>query len=296
MLHRITIPRGSLAFVLPLSPLVLTRACIRRRSVSVRVSTQGNNNAFSCKPAYDIYHQRCQASYNKPHDIGILRGDGLYRGIVTRSGAKREDTGFRSYSIHRCVASNGNPECDPWTARAIGMVWRLLVLLDLFVCPICDSSFTCAEGVNYHFPGCVEKYGNPQGHSWSDHPSCSSKTAAKEGPASKKRRTETPSIPSDSNEVARVQTPSLPNILPTEPRVTRSRQAQMTAGIQVTSQQGALLIRPRASQTESKAQPKMKVVAVKSTKTSRKFPKASVARPKLAKAGRGRRQFRIDTD
>ena len=170
MLHRITIPRGSLAFVLPLSPLVLTRACIRRRSVSVRVSTQGNNNAFSCKPAYDIYHQRCQASYNKPHDIGILREDGLCLGIVTRSGAKREDTGFRSYSIHHCVASNGNPECDPWTARAIGMVWRLIVLLDFFFCPICDSSFTCAEGVNYHFLGCVEKYGNPQGRSWSDHP------------------------------------------------------------------------------------------------------------------------------
>ena len=153
-----------------------------------------------------------------------------------------------------------------------------------FFCPICDSSFTRSEGVNYHFPGCVEKYGNPQGYSWSDHPSCSSKKVAKEGPASKKRRTENSSISNSSKEVAQVQAPSLPKILFTEPRITRSRQA--------TSQQGALL--PRASQTESKAQPKMKVVAVKSTKTSRKFTQAPAAGPKLVKTGRRRRQFCVD--
>ena len=163
-----------------------------------------------------------------------------------------------------------------------------------FFCPICDSSFTRSEGVNYHFPGCVEKYGNPQGYSWSDHPSCSSKKVAKEGPASKKRRTENPSIPNSSKEVAQAQALSLSNTLTIEPRLTRSRQAQLTTETQAVSQQSVMLTRPRASQPKSRAQPKTKVVMVKSVKTSQKTPKPSTARPKPAKTGRRRRQFCVD--
>ena len=59
-----------------------------------------------------------------------------------------------------------------------------------FVCPICEPRFTRKEGVNYHFPSCVEKYGNPEGKSWNEHPSCSGKDEANEAPASKKRRLE----------------------------------------------------------------------------------------------------------
>ena len=43
-----------------------------------------------------------------------------------------------------------------------------------FFCIICGSSFTRVEGVNYHFPGCVRRFGNPDANSWYDHPSCSS--------------------------------------------------------------------------------------------------------------------------
>lgn len=44
-----------------------------------------------------------------------------------------------------------------------------------YLCIICGSRFTRAESVNYHFPACVEKYGNPQGNHWNDHPSCASR-------------------------------------------------------------------------------------------------------------------------
>ena len=44
-----------------------------------------------------------------------------------------------------------------------------------FQCIICGSRFTRAEGVNYHFPGCVARYGNPEARRWDDHPSCASK-------------------------------------------------------------------------------------------------------------------------
>ena len=70
----------------------------------------------------------------------------------------------------------------------------------------------------------------------------------------------------------------------------------MTAGTQAVSQQGVVLTRPRASQPNSRAQPKTKVVMVKSVKTSWMASKPFAARPKPAKAERGRNHFRIDTD
>ena len=48
-------------------------------------------------------------------------------------------------------------------------------------CIICGSRFTRVEGVNYHFPKCVERYGNPQGNNWNDHPSCAGKKSRKGG-------------------------------------------------------------------------------------------------------------------
>ena len=40
-----------------------------------------------------------------------------------------------------------------------------------FHCPRCDSQFTRSKGVNYHFEGCIAKYGNPGSLRWNDHPS-----------------------------------------------------------------------------------------------------------------------------
>lgn len=40
-----------------------------------------------------------------------------------------------------------------------------------FHCPRCDSQFTRWYTVNYHFEGCIYKYGNPKGLRWNDHPS-----------------------------------------------------------------------------------------------------------------------------
>lgn len=40
-----------------------------------------------------------------------------------------------------------------------------------FHCPRCDSQFTTSPAVNYHFEGCVTKYGNPKSLKWSDHSS-----------------------------------------------------------------------------------------------------------------------------
>lgn len=44
-----------------------------------------------------------------------------------------------------------------------------------YYCLICRSRFTRAQGVNFHFARCVEKYGNPDGHRWNDDPSCKRK-------------------------------------------------------------------------------------------------------------------------
>ena len=40
-----------------------------------------------------------------------------------------------------------------------------------FHCPRCDSQFTRSNTVNYHFEGCIAKYGNPGSLRWNDHPS-----------------------------------------------------------------------------------------------------------------------------
>ena len=40
-----------------------------------------------------------------------------------------------------------------------------------FHCPRCGSQFTTSKGVNYHFEGCIAKYGNPGSLRWNDHPS-----------------------------------------------------------------------------------------------------------------------------
>ena len=40
-----------------------------------------------------------------------------------------------------------------------------------FYCPICGQGLTQWQSVKTHFPFCANKYGNPNGHSWYDHPS-----------------------------------------------------------------------------------------------------------------------------
>ena len=40
-----------------------------------------------------------------------------------------------------------------------------------FHSPRCGSQFTTANAVNYHFEGCIVKYGNPGSLRWNDHPS-----------------------------------------------------------------------------------------------------------------------------
>ena len=82
-----------------------------------------------------------------------------------------------------------------------------------FVCPICESRFTRKEGVNYHFPSCVEKYGNPEGKRWNEHPSCSGKDEANKAPASKKRRVEI--VTSSSSVRPQPQALPRPTIVPT---------------------------------------------------------------------------------
>lgn len=58
-----------------------------------------------------------------------------------------------------------------------------------FICIICDSRFSRRVGVNYHFPGCVRKYGNPLGNSWDDHGSCKDPKDLDEAPANYDPRT-----------------------------------------------------------------------------------------------------------
>ena len=151
------------------------------------------------------------ATSSKPHDIGILRMDD--RG---KRWKREEDRGFKSHSIQQDRASVLDASSD--TQFSLRRLHPLdadeqerdeqLAYMELdgsepekakrsggdFVCPICESQFTRKEGVNYHFPSCVEKYGNPLGKSWNEHPSCSGKDEAKKAPASKEdKRTSTTS-------------------------------------------------------------------------------------------------------
>ena len=164
-----------------------------------------------------------------------------------------------------------------------------------FVCPICESRFTRKEGVNYHFPSCVEKYGNPEGKNWSDHPSCSGKDEAKTAPVSKKQAiklvTSGPSV--------RAHPQPLPRLIlaPTGTRNLRSRQAAMTTQKQSPPSQALIPTRLQTTRSTStlKAQTETKVATSKtSTKkasgAARKTPKAG---PKSGRAGH-RRKFQID--
>ena len=40
-----------------------------------------------------------------------------------------------------------------------------------FHCPRCDSQYSRPSQVNYHFEGCIARYGNPRSLRWNDHPS-----------------------------------------------------------------------------------------------------------------------------
>ncbi len=125
-----------------------------------------------------------------------------------------------------------------------------------FICPICGSNFTRAAGVNYHFAGCVEKYGNPDRCSWDDHPSCKPKTTSKnllvvgpsshgESSASGNRVAKKPSNQSGGNETVRTRPVSQPSALLTGQRATRSRQQYP----------GDFPSGPSAAQAQPRAQP-----------------------------------------
>lgn len=58
-----------------------------------------------------------------------------------------------------------------------------------FYCIVCDSRFVRRVNVNYHFPGCVRKYGNPLGNSWNDHGSCQDQKELDEAPVNYDPRT-----------------------------------------------------------------------------------------------------------
>lgn len=108
-----------------------------------------------------------------------------------------------------------------------------------YFCIICDSSFTRREGVNYHFPSCVEKHGNPEGHRWNDHASCSTGTTTEEAPAAEKRRITinvSSAKPSGTQRVAQPRAPPSSDSVAQVPRVTRSRQIQTNAQHQTSSQ------------------------------------------------------------
>ena len=141
-----------------------------------------------------------------------------------------------------------------------------------FFCIICGSNFTRAEGVNYHFRGCVEVYGNPQGNRWNDHPSCASRktrrkpTAASDNPPEKKRRSEPSAGPSaveprNQKPTTRAAPVAETSAQTTEHRVTRSEALRSRLS------QGKINI-------ETSSVPKSKA-----TKPSTSQPKRSQAKP-----------------
>ena len=164
-----------------------------------------------------------------------------------------------------------------------------------FECPICESKFTRKEGVNYHFPSCVEKHGNPEGKRWNEHPSCSGKDEAKKAPASKKQTIEI--VTSRPSAHARPQALPRPIIAPTGTRKPRTRQLAMTTQKQSPSSQAVIPTRPQTTRSKPtlKAQTETQVATSKtSTKkasgAAKKTPKAG---PKSGRAG-PRRKFQID--
>ena len=132
-----------------------------------------------------------------------------------------------------------------------------------FCCIICGSNFTRVAGVNYHFPGCVERYGNPDSRRWNDHPSCTAKTTPRyrlvvrpnphggssaSAPSSSKQ--------SGGNDTVRKRPASRPSALPKGPRATWSRQQHdATAYAPPAVYPGDFPTGPSAAQAQPLAQP-----------------------------------------
>ena len=148
--------------------------------------------------------------------------------------------------------------------------------------------------MNYHFPSCVEKYGNPKGKRWSDHPSCSGKKEANKASTSKKQTieiaTSPPSVRPGPQAVPR------PINVSTGARKLRSSQAEMTAQTQSPSLQ-VVPTQPPTTRSKStlKAQGKTQVATSKTStkKASGTAKKTRKAAPKSGGAG-PRRKFQID--
>ena len=86
---------------------------------------------------------------------------------VSKTTQKRyEESGQNGYTI-ACGAVS--PELAPPVKKYNAKGGR-------FYCPRCGSNFTRAKSVKDHFPGCVSKYGNPQGLCYTDHESMSSES------------------------------------------------------------------------------------------------------------------------
>ena len=117
-----------------------------------------------------------------------------------------------------------------------------------FICIICGSNFTRAEGVNFHFERCVERFGNPAGNSWNDHPSCASRR-------NRIRLTTTPTANATTDLTSKEQPPISKKQRATSPRagpssVAPSRRTPMTRRV-LTRQQGALPISSRMTRSEA---------------------------------------------
>ena len=166
------------------------------------------------------------------------------------------------------------------------------------VCVICGSSFTRVEGVNYHFVSCVEKYGNPQGNKWNDHPSCSEGKIRKHIPAvdtsthvrpsaSKKRCIKSLSSGrasdtlSSDDEIARTQSVPQPTALPTRSRATPFKSTQGTSKTQPDS--GNRIAKTSFTSTKKAPDP-----------ASKPAPKPFTARRKQTPAKASRKQLKLN--
>ena len=170
-----------------------------------------------------------------------------------------------------------------------------------FVCIICRSKFTRAEGVNYHFPRCVEVHGNPLGNRWNDHPSCASRKT-RERPAAAGGNPRIPTLPPSARKRLRLSKPaSVPSVVDprnqkktvraapvakaraqaTEQRVTRSKALRPrpdlgTVNIETPSVQKSKATKPSTSQS-STSQPSTSQPSTSQPSTSQ--PKRSQAKP-----------------
>lgn len=142
-----------------------------------------------------------------------------------------------------------------------------------FFCIICDSGFTRAEGVNYHFAGCARKYGNPNANHWYDHPSCASRRP-------RERRDE---AAGPSHRAEEPPTKRLKMVL----RSTSSSGAVGTTQTRPAAQGDALPNRARASRPKtSKSEPQAK----SSTRGTKPLPKSTQTAPRLLRTKPAQRQ------